>query len=260
MPAIQPPIAEAIKVPLATCAASWRSRSSATTIAGIAKISRKKSMEFSVQPPNEAQNVLRSSDVIAPYQAVGLSFAFIPASPAPRAYGGHSSIFVRGDDSPARHLSHGIFGGKKKSGPVMGPDSDDEYVLSRVGGEHAALGFGQEERRHDHETVSDQSEDSDRTAERHGGAQHAGEEWAQRSEAAAEIIGEALPRTAHAGRIQFRQNRPHARENPRDEKAEREAEYQHHRVVDVNLGVNEHGHDRADREQNEIRPPPNSIV
>jgi hypothetical protein len=59
------------------------------------------------------------SEVIAPYQATGLSdagpffaaltFVAIPASPAPCAFAGHSSIIAGADDSPSALLLHANF-------------------------------------------------------------------------------------------------------------------------------------------------------
>ena len=47
-----------------------------------------------------------------------------------------------------------------------------------------------------------------------------------------EIIGEALPRPAHARWKIFSEEGPHAGENTRGKEAERKAQDQHHRVVD----------------------------
>src|SRR6266404_1283031 len=79
-----------------------------------------------------------------------------------------------------------------------------------VGGEHTSFCFRQQQR----------------------GAEHADEEWIERRYPPSEIIGEALPRPAHARWKIFSEEGPHAGENARGKEAKRKAQDQHHRVVD----------------------------
>src|SRR5581483_333208 len=106
----------------------------------------------------------------------------------------------------------------------------------------------------------DQRKHTDRLAKRQFCREQSDEERIQRGNAAPEIVGEALTRSAHPGRKQLGQDRSHARENAGGEKAERKAEQEHHVIVDRDLRIDEHGDDRANREQNEIRAPADPVV
>jgi hypothetical protein len=86
------------------------------------------------------------------------------------------------------------------------------------------------------------------------GAEHADKERIERRYAPSEIIDEALSRPEHACRKILSEERAHAGENARDENAKREAQDQHHRVVDRKLRIDKHGQYRADGKQNEVRP------
>jgi hypothetical protein len=65
---------------------------------------------------------------------------------------------------------------------------------------------------------------------------------------------------AHPGREQFRQHRPHAGENTRREKAERESEQQSRDVAHRDQGVSGHHENRARRVQDEIPSAPDAVV
>ncbi len=101
-----------------------------------------------------------------------------------------------------------------------------------VGGEHTSFCFRQQQRGNDQNAVGDHGEDADRLPQWQRGAEHADEEWIERRYPPSEIIGEALPRPAHARWKIFSEEGPHAGENARGKEAKRKAQDQHHRVVD----------------------------
>ena len=142
------------------------------------------------------------------------------------------------------------------SGP-SGNGSPDPRCLSR---QQPALGLRQQQGGGGQQAIGNDGKHADRLSERQHRAQHANEQRIYRRDAPAEIIGEALARAAHAGREQFGQERAHAGKHALREEAEREAEKQHHGVVNGKLRVADDRHDRANREQNEIRAAPDPIA
>jgi len=78
--------------------------------------------------------------------------------------------------------------------------------------------------------VANGGEYADRGAQGDFGREQPDQRRKKCTDAAAEIVTEALRRPAHAGRKQLGEHRPHAAEDARGEEAEREAQSQHHRV------------------------------
>src|SRR5262249_56046063 len=101
-----------------------------------------------------------------------------------------------------------------------------------------------------HDAVGDDREYTDRMPKGQGCAKQPHEGWVQGRNAPTEVISEALARAADAGREVFGQNRAHAGENARGEKAEREAQEEHHRIRDWKLRVNENRDHPPNREYN----------
>ncbi len=90
--------------------------------------------------------------------------------------------------------------------------------------ENLAAGFRQRERSDEEQAIGQYRENADRIAKGCGGRETADQERKQRADAAAEIVAEALARSAQPCRKELCQERTHAGEITRGKEAEREAE------------------------------------
>src|ERR1700736_277793 len=84
----------------------------------------------------------------------------------------------------------------------------------RIRMQNPAARFRQRKGREEEHTVSRYRENCDGVGERCRGRERADQERKQRADAAAEIVAEALARSAQPGRKEFREERAHAGEIP----------------------------------------------
>src|ERR1700675_4963479 len=91
--------------------------------------------------------------------------------------------------------------------------------------QNTAAGFRQREGGEEEQAIGQHREDRDGIAERCRVRKRADQKWKQSPDAAAEIIAEALARSAQPCRIKLGQECAYTREIGRSEKAEREAQY-----------------------------------
>src|ERR1700720_771729 len=100
----------------------------------------------------------------------------------------------------------------------------------RVRMKNPAAGFGQCKGGEEKHAVSRHRENRDGVAERRLGRERADQEGKQRADASAEIVAEALARSAQSCRIEFGEERTDAGEVSRREEAERKAKQPQHLV------------------------------
>src|SRR5437879_10959558 len=110
--------------------------------------------------------------------------------------------------------------------------------------------------RHNHDQICADRKQSDGPSQRDAGPQIAHKRRKERADTTAEVVREALSRTAQSRGKQLREKRAHGTERPGREKSQRKSERQHYLIADGEVRISR---DRSEENTSELQTPMNLV-